>query len=83
MKISKLLFGMLTVVLSAMPLLASAQQPIVIKSSHVVPYDTPKGKAAECFSKKVADLTKGKVKVDVYGNSTLYKDCLLYTSICV
>ena len=74
MKISKLLFGMLTVVLSAMPLLASAQQPIVIKFSHVVANDTPKGKAAEFFAKKADELTKGKVKVEVYGNSTLYKD---------
>ena len=74
MKISKLLFGMLTVVLSAVPLLASAQQPIVIKFSHVVANDTPKGKAAEFFAKKADELTKGKVKVEVYGNSTLYKD---------
>jgi C4-dicarboxylate-binding protein DctP len=74
MKISKLLFGLLTVVLSAVPLLASAQQPIVIKFSHVVANDTPKGKAAEFFAKKADELTKGKVKVEVYGNSTLYKD---------
>jgi len=74
MKISKLFFGLLTVVLSAVPLLASAQQPIVIKFSHVVANDTPKGKAAEFFAKKADELTKGKVKVEVYGNSTLYKD---------
>ena len=53
---------------------AWAQQPIVIKFSHVVANDTPKGKAADFFAKKAAELTKGKVKVDVYGNSTLYKD---------
>ena len=74
MKISKLLFGLLIAVLSAVPLLASAQQPIVIKFSHVVANDTPKGKAAEFFAKKADELTKGKVKVEVYGNSTLYKD---------
>ncbi|MBL8416209.1 MAG: DctP family TRAP transporter solute-binding subunit, partial [Propionivibrio sp.] len=74
MKISKLFFGLLTVVLSSVPLLASAQQPIVIKFSHVVANDTPKGKAAEFFAKKADELTKGKVKVEVYGNSTLYKD---------
>jgi C4-dicarboxylate-binding protein DctP len=53
---------------------AFAQQPIVIKFSHVVAVDTPKGKAAEFFAKKAADMTKGKVKVEVYANSALYKD---------
>ncbi|QJR14193.1 TRAP transporter substrate-binding protein [Usitatibacter palustris] len=53
---------------------AFAQQPIVIKFSHVVAIDTPKGHAAEFFAKRVAELTGGKVKVEVYANSTLYKD---------
>ena len=53
---------------------AWAQAPIVIKFSHVVAIDTPKGKASEFFAKKAAELTKGKVKVEVYANSTLYKD---------
>lgn len=51
-----------------------AQGPIVIKFSHVVANDTPKGKAAEHFAKRADELTKGKVKVEVYANSTLYKD---------
>jgi len=51
-----------------------AQEPIVIKFSHVVANDTPKGKAAEYFKKRADELTKGKVKVEVYANSTLYKD---------
>jgi C4-dicarboxylate-binding protein DctP len=71
MKMSSLLFGLMTCVLSAT---AFAQQPIVIKFSHVVANDTPKGKAADYFAKKAAELTGGKVKVEVYGNSTLYKD---------
>ena len=50
------------------------QAPLSIKFSHVVANDTPKGKAAEFFAKRAAELTKGKVKVEVYGNSTLYKD---------
>jgi C4-dicarboxylate-binding protein DctP len=58
----------------AVSLGAYAQQPIVIKFSHVVAADTPKGKAAEMFAKKAAELTGGKVKVEVYANSTLYKD---------
>jgi C4-dicarboxylate-binding protein DctP len=53
---------------------AFAQQPIVIKFSHVVANDTPKGHAAEYFAKKAEELTKGRVKVEVYANSTLYKD---------
>ncbi len=51
-----------------------AQQPIVIKFSHVVANDTPKGHAAEFFKKRAEELTKGKVKVEIYANSTLYKD---------
>ncbi|MBI4986900.1 MAG: TRAP transporter substrate-binding protein [Rhodocyclales bacterium] len=55
-------------------LTAMAQQPIVIKFSHVVARDTPKGLGAEYFAKKAEEMTKGKVKVEVYANSTLYKD---------
>src|SRR4249919_2313243 len=53
---------------------AYAQQPIVIKFSHVVALDTPKGKAAEYFKKLAEERTKGRVKVEVYPNSQLYKD---------
>jgi len=53
---------------------AYAQAPIVIKFSHVVATDTPKGKAADFFAKRAAELTKGRVKVEVYPNSQLYKD---------
>ncbi len=60
--------------LLALGLGAQAQQPVVIKFSHVVAADTPKGKASEFFAKKAAELTKGAVKVEVYANSALYKD---------
>ncbi|HEY9094522.1 MAG TPA: C4-dicarboxylate ABC transporter, partial [Hydrogenophaga sp.] len=53
---------------------AYAQTPIVIKFSHVAAADTPKGQAAEFFKKRAEELTKGRVKVEVYINSTLYKD---------
>jgi C4-dicarboxylate-binding protein DctP len=53
---------------------APAQQPIVIKFSHVVAVDTPKGKAAEYFKKLAEERTKGRVKVEVYPNSSLFKD---------
>ncbi len=52
----------------------SVNAQTIIKFSHVVAADTPKGKAAEFFAKKAAELTKGKVKVEVYANSSLYKD---------
>lgn len=55
-------------------LTVQAEEPIVIKFSHVVAAETPKGKAAEQFKKLAADYTKGKVKVEVYPNSQLYKD---------
>src|SRR6201995_4109296 len=48
--------------------------PIVIKFSHVVASDTPKGKAADKFKELAEKYTDGKVKVEVYPNSTLYKD---------
>ncbi len=68
-------FRTLLVGLAAMfSLTAFAQQPIVIKFSHVVAHDTPKGLAADFFKKKAEELTKGRVKVEVYPNSTLYKD---------
>ena len=53
---------------------ASAQSPIVIKFSHVVASDTPKGKAAEKFKELAETYSGGKVKVEIYPNSTLYKD---------
>jgi C4-dicarboxylate-binding protein DctP len=54
--------------------LAHAQEPIVIKFSHVVAADTPKGKGALKFKELAEAKTKGKVKVEVYANSQLYKD---------
>jgi C4-dicarboxylate-binding protein DctP len=53
---------------------AHAQQPIVIKFSHVVAADTPKGKAAEKFKQLAESRTGGRVRVDVFPNSQLYKD---------
>src|SRR5262245_57285552 len=53
---------------------AKAQQPIVIKFSHVVAQDTPKGKGALKFQELAEKYTNGKVKVEVYPHSTLYKD---------
>ena len=65
MKIRTMVVGLVAATFS---MIAMAQAPIVIKFSHVVAADTPKGKASEFFAKKAAELTKG---------------CLLYTSRCV
>ena len=53
---------------------AAAQTPIVIKFSHVVATDTPKGRAAERFKELAEKMTNHRVKVEVYPNSQLYKD---------
>lgn len=53
---------------------AQAAGEIIIKFSHVVAPDTPKGQAAERFKQVAEKLTKGKVKVEIYPNSQLYKD---------
>ncbi|MEO8165987.1 MAG: DctP family TRAP transporter solute-binding subunit, partial [Betaproteobacteria bacterium] len=53
---------------------AGAADPIIIKFSHVVANDTPKGKAAEKFRQLAATYTGGRVKVELYPNSQLYKD---------
>ncbi|MDX1809549.1 MAG: DctP family TRAP transporter solute-binding subunit [Sulfurospirillaceae bacterium] len=45
-----------------------------IKFSHVVSPNTPKGKAADFFAKRVKELTNGKVEVIVFPNSQLYTD---------
>ena len=46
----------------------------VIKFSHVVSSDTPKGKAAEYFAKRVKELSNGKIEVIVYPNAKLGGD---------
>ncbi|HZW21538.1 TRAP transporter substrate-binding protein [Noviherbaspirillum sp.] len=53
---------------------APSQAPIVIKFSHVVAADTPKGKAAERFKQLAEKATGGRVRVDVHPNNQLYKD---------
>ena len=53
---------------------ALAAPPIVIKFSHVVDDHTPKGIAALEFKRLAEERTRGRVKVLVYPNSSLYKD---------
>ena len=52
----------------------AANAPIVIKFSHVVAPDTPKGRAAERFKALAEQMSNGRVKVEVYPNSQLYRD---------
>jgi C4-dicarboxylate-binding protein DctP len=72
----KVLVAVLGALLFATANCAVAQQsgPIIIKFSHVVAADTPKGKGAERFKQLAEERTQGRVKVEVYPNSTLYKD---------
>ncbi len=71
MKLRSFVIGL---VVRPFSILATAQQPINITFSHVVAADTPKGQTSDFFAKRAAELTKGKVQLDVYPNSQLYKD---------
>src|SRR6188472_4352133 len=72
MKRVAIVFGAALALALSMPAFAQAQT--VIKFSHVVAPNTPKGKGAEKFKELAEKYTNGKVKVEVYPNSTLYKD---------
>lgn len=54
--------------------IATAAEPIVIKFSHVVAEHTPKGQGALLFKKLAEERLPGKVKVEVYPNSSLFGD---------
>jgi C4-dicarboxylate-binding protein DctP len=64
----------LAALLFATTISAFAGDPIVIKFSHVVATDTPKGEAAEKFKQLAEKYSSGRVKVELYPNSQLYKD---------
>ena len=66
--------GLAAVAFFAGSAMALAQTPIVIKFSHVVAPDTPKGRAAERFKALAEQMSNGQVKVEVYPNSQLYRD---------
>ena len=53
---------------------ASAQTPIVIKLSHVVAENTPKGQASLKFKELAEKKLPGKVQVQVFHNSQLFGD---------
>src|ERR1039457_3945096 len=70
----KMLLAIAAAAIFAAPSAGMAQAPIIIKFSHVVAPNTPKGKGSEKFKELAEKYTNGKVKVEVYPNSTLYKD---------
>ncbi len=51
-----------------------SQSPITIKFSHVVANDTPKGQGALKFKELVERALPGRVVVEIFPNSQLYKD---------
>jgi len=65
---------LLSAVLAATMSTAAMGADFVLKFSHVVSENTPKGKAALFFEKRLEELSKGKIDVQVYPNSQLYKD---------
>ncbi len=67
----KILKGILS---TALVVSLSMAADYVIKFSHVVSPNTPKGKAADYFAKRVEELSHGKIKVEVYPNGQLGKD---------
>ena len=71
MKLTRLFFAILSFAVSNLAFSADA---IVIKFSHVVAPNTPKGKAAQKFKELAETYTAGRVKVELYPNSQLYKD---------
>lgn len=52
----------------------SENERIVIRFSHVVGEDTPKGMAARKFAELVKERSEGYIEVQVFSNGTLYKD---------
>src|SRR3984893_8838967 len=70
----KLLLAAALCALAFSPSAVSAEDPIVIKFSHVVAPNTAKGKGAEKFKELAERDTNGKVKVELDPYSTFYKD---------
>jgi len=59
---------------AALPFMARAQAPIVVKLSHVVAEQTPKGQASMKFKELAEKKLPGKVNVQVFPSSQLFGD---------
>src|SRR5260370_12321024 len=70
----KLILASVAAIILMAPVAALAQSPIIIKFSHVVANDTPKGKGAIKCKERGEKYTEGKVKIEVYPTSQLFKD---------
>ncbi len=70
----RMMWAVFTALALGVPSCLAAADPIVIRFSHVVAADAPKGKAAEFFRDRAETLTGGRVRVEVHPNSQLYKD---------
>ena len=71
MKLRHLLVGL---VAAGFTLAAAAQQPMILKFSHVVAENTPKGQAAMKFKELAEKKLPGKVTVQVFPSSQLFGD---------
>ena len=65
---------LLSVLITTMMVGTSMAAEYVLKFSHVVSENTPKGKAAVFFEKRLEELSGGKIDVQVYPNAQLYND---------
>ncbi|SUS04363.1 Solute-binding protein Shew_1446 [Candidatus Defluviicoccus seviourii] len=74
MRIANLVLSTLFAALLLAVPAARAADPIVIKYSHVVADNTPKGQAALKFKELAEARLPGKVKVEVFPNSQLFDD---------
>ncbi|ADG93908.1 TRAP dicarboxylate transporter, DctP subunit [Arcobacter nitrofigilis DSM 7299] len=61
-------------VVSALLATSGIAADYTLKFSHVVSPNTPKGKAADFFAKRLEELSGGKIDVQVYPSSQLYND---------
>lgn len=71
LKLTRALFCAATLMTAS---LAQAADPIIIKFAHVVAENTPKGQGALLFKKLAEERLPGRVKVEVYPNSSLFGD---------
>ena len=74
---------LLTVAIITLAVAPAFAKPLVIKFSHVVAVDTPKGQAAEKFKALVEKASNGEIIVKVYPNSSLFNDKDIMTPLMV
>lgn len=73
--------GLGLVALFLYTLTATATEPVVIRFSHIVAEQTPKGSGASRFKQLVAERMAGKVVVEVFPNAQLYDDDQVFAAL--